>query len=95
MQAVREEVAREHASCCCASAASAAALLDLGGEERAEAGSKPEAVQPLDVAAAVGAGGDASARLDRYIREKVTFLGPTFERDTAVTFHDVCSKGSI
>ena len=35
------------------------------------------------------------ARLDTYLRDKVTFLGPTFNHDRSVTFEQICSKGAI
>ena len=34
-------------------------------------------------------------KLDAYLRERVTFLGPTFQQDRGVTFAQVCSKGAI
>ncbi len=34
-------------------------------------------------------------RLDAFLREKVRFLGPTFEQDRSVTFDQICSKGAV
>ena len=35
------------------------------------------------------------AALDAYLRDRVSFLGPTFKRDTNVRWQDVCRDGSI
>ena len=43
----------------------------------------------------VRTGDEGLSALDRWLREHVSFLGPDFERDAAVTFADVCSAGEI
>ena len=58
-------------------------------------------VAPGSVAAAlkrayVARTGDARlARLESYLRDDVTFLGPTFVRDRTVSFADVCRAGEV
>ena len=40
--------------------------------------------------------GDARLeKLDAFLSERVTFLGPTFQQDRGVTFAQICSKGAI
>ena len=40
--------------------------------------------------------GDAGlSGLGEYLRQGVSFLGPTFARDKAVTWSDICTAGSI
>tara|TARA_B100000780_G_scaffold114036_1_gene79896 strand:+ start:110 stop:682 length:573 start_codon:yes stop_codon:yes gene_type:complete len=34
-------------------------------------------------------------KLDAFLSERVTFLGPTFQQDRGVTFAQICSKGAI
>ena len=57
--------------------------------------SPPALARALRRAYTARMGDNQLERLPNYMQHSVSFLGPTFVRDTAVTFKDVCRLGSV